>query len=107
MKISTEELDGLIRFINSQPYRPLGVFESKMLKRFTKEQEKRKGNLKKDFYVIAKAIRASQGELPKSDNGSFAREVIQAVAHRIASELIRYNRQFDAELFLHSCGVEV
>ena len=106
MKISTDELDGLIDLIISLPYRPLKAFEGEMLKRFKRERAGR-DQRKKDHYVIARAIQAAQEGLPKSDNGQFAREVIQAVACRIAAELVRHNKKFDVDLFYHTCGVEV
>lgn len=105
MKISTAELDGLIRFIESQPYRPLKAFETKMLRQFKKEREKR-GRMKKNLCVIAKAIQAAQRNLP-GPNGKFATEVIQAVAQRISTALAEHDSKFNSDLFLHTCGVPV
>jgi hypothetical protein len=106
MKISSSELDGLIRFISMRPYRPLEPIAKKMLKRLKKERAKR-DVMKKNLYVIAQAIRVTQRKLPESENGIFAREVIQAVAKRIAIELVACNSEFDPDLFLHTCGVKV
>ena len=104
MKISTDELNGLIRLIESQPYRPLKAFEAKMLKRFKKKREKRDG-MKKDHYTVAKAIRGALNVSAVAEGG-FTQAIIRVVARRIGDELASHNSKFNKGLFLHTCGVE-
>ena len=83
MKISTDELDGLIN----------------VLTQLKKERGKR-DEMPKDFYAIAKAIRIVRDNLPESRDNAFVREVIQAIAYQISIELVKHNSKFDPDLFL-------
>lgn len=60
---------------------------------------------RKDFELIAAAIKEAQTMFPASDAGSCARLGARTVAIELAARLRATNPRFDREKFLAACGV--